>query len=295
MNKSFTLIEILVVIVVIGIISSFIIIGLSSVSDKAKIAKSQAFINSVDNSLLLSRVSNWKLDGNANDSWGVNNGTLVGPTHLPVLKTGSDCVSGSCYSFDGTEDYINCGNDETLKSLSRANQDSTWSMWFKAIVGGEMIGKYSPFQFRTYNSKLASYIYNGSSHLIGGPWEGNKNVLDNKWHNAVFIIDRDKNFLVYLDGSQDGLPVDISSHSSENWTESSNLYIGVRDPGAGFFNGLIDEVKIYNQTISVLNINQEYYSGINKLFKNYEFGLNEFNQRLTELKYNLSKNKNTLD
>ncbi|MFA6374475.1 MAG: prepilin-type N-terminal cleavage/methylation domain-containing protein, partial [Candidatus Paceibacterota bacterium] len=39
MNKSFTLIEILVVIVIIGILSAFIIVSMAGVSDKATIAK----------------------------------------------------------------------------------------------------------------------------------------------------------------------------------------------------------------------------------------------------------------
>ncbi len=80
MSKSFTLIEILVVIVVIGVLSAFILVGMSSISSKANIAKSQVFINSIDNSLLTSRVAYWKLDEGAgtttSDSWGVSLGTL---------------------------------------------------------------------------------------------------------------------------------------------------------------------------------------------------------------------------
>jgi prepilin-type N-terminal cleavage/methylation domain-containing protein len=44
MNKSFTLIEILVVIVVIGVLSAFILVGMSSITSSANIAKSQAFL-----------------------------------------------------------------------------------------------------------------------------------------------------------------------------------------------------------------------------------------------------------
>ena len=81
MSKSFTLIEILVVIVIIGILSAFIIVSMVGVSDKARIAKSQAFANSLRNSLLINLVSEWKLnDGSgttASDSWSANTGTLT--------------------------------------------------------------------------------------------------------------------------------------------------------------------------------------------------------------------------
>jgi len=48
-EKSFTLIEILVVIVVTGILSSFVLVGMSSITNDARIAKVKAFANSVRN------------------------------------------------------------------------------------------------------------------------------------------------------------------------------------------------------------------------------------------------------
>jgi len=61
MKKSFTLIEILVVIVIIGILSAFIIVSMSGVSQKATIAKGQAFANSLKNALMIT----WSLNGNS--------------------------------------------------------------------------------------------------------------------------------------------------------------------------------------------------------------------------------------
>jgi len=57
MNKSFTLIEILVVIVVIGILSAFVLVGMSSITSSANIAKVQAFINSMDNAIIRKSIS----------------------------------------------------------------------------------------------------------------------------------------------------------------------------------------------------------------------------------------------
>ncbi|MDD3292809.1 MAG: prepilin-type N-terminal cleavage/methylation domain-containing protein [Candidatus Pacebacteria bacterium] len=121
MNKSFTLIEILIVIVVIGILSSFIFVGMSSITSEANIAKGKVFINSIDNSLLLGRISQWKFDElttakelqSIGDTWNSNNGILyTGSDSLEKLS--SNCPSGNCLSFDGVNDYINTGTVGSL-------------------------------------------------------------------------------------------------------------------------------------------------------------------------------------
>ena len=68
MNKllktAFTLIELLVVIAIIGILSGLIVVSMSGVTEKANIAKSQVFSNSLRNSLMINTVSQY----NFNDS-----------------------------------------------------------------------------------------------------------------------------------------------------------------------------------------------------------------------------------
>ena len=50
-KKAFTLIELLVVIAIIGILSGLIVVTMSGVTQKARIAKAQAFSNSLRNAL----------------------------------------------------------------------------------------------------------------------------------------------------------------------------------------------------------------------------------------------------
>ena len=61
-NKSFTLIEILVTIVIIGILAGVIMISTSSAIDKASISKSKVFSDSVRNSMLLNLIFESSLD-----------------------------------------------------------------------------------------------------------------------------------------------------------------------------------------------------------------------------------------
>jgi prepilin-type N-terminal cleavage/methylation domain-containing protein len=100
LKQAFTLIELLVVIAIIGILSGLIVVSMSGVTQKATIAKAQVFSNSLRNSLMLNLISEWKLDGNANDSWsGGNNGTWYGSeegTNTSANYRPSDeCVSGN--------------------------------------------------------------------------------------------------------------------------------------------------------------------------------------------------------
>ncbi len=290
MNKSFTLIEILVVIVVIGIISSFIIVGLSSVSDKANIAKGQAFSNSLRNSLLMNLVSEWKLDGNANDSWGVNNGTLVGPTHLPVLKTGSDCISGSCYSFDGTEDYIDCGGSVDFDLTSTF----TLNAWIKLISVGSYSAIISKGSSGVNNPYFLAAHSNNNIYLgirftnLGYKEKGIGSFSINKWHNVIGIYDG-INMYGYVDGVMS---------SKTPWTDTiitlgQNLQLGGRiSTSYSWFNGLIDDILIYNQAISTSKVKQNYYSGLSTLVVNRGIDNNEYINRLAKLKNNMVQNNN---
>jgi prepilin-type N-terminal cleavage/methylation domain-containing protein len=288
MNKSFTLIEILVVIVVIGVLSAFILVGMSSITNSANIAKGKAFANSLRNSLLINLVSEWKLDGNGSDSWGTNNGTLVGPTHLPILKTGPDCVSGSCYQFDAIDDYINVPDNDSLKIMNRI----TLEVWinpvlqagsWRGIINRETAST-AGYTIRTTNSYDAAstgiqfQISNGSERNVVS------SVNNNKWSHLVGTYDGN-NLKLYING------VLLSPTPSTDGIANifSALNIGKLSYGSGdFFKGLIDEARVYNESLSSFQINQNYFVGLNKLFKNNCIGLNEFNDRLVELKFNLS-------
>jgi prepilin-type N-terminal cleavage/methylation domain-containing protein len=294
MSKSFTLIEILVVIVVIGVLSAFILVGMSSITSSANIAKSQAFLNSMDNSLLLARVSQWKLDegsgATVNDSWGANTGTLGSSPNNPTWIN-SGCSSDDCLSFDGSNDYVNCGSGT---NLNMGTGDFTISAWVKPTTN---IDEYSTIVERGYGNNGFDFVYRSSTtqiylyiHTTGYGFGYTPTI--GQWNHMTVAADRDGYASFYLNGiwKQN---TNISAQSSVNMG-TDTLYIGGLDGTVDSFTGLIDDIRIYNQALSSSEINQNYYIGINKLFKNQGIALNEFNQRITELKTNLvAVNKNT--
>ena len=123
-------------IAIIGILSGSIVVALGGITSKANIAKSQVFSNSLRNALMSNLISEWKLDqvgvpgaNQTPDNWAGNTGTLadgstcssIAPIHCPQLQT-ANCISGSCLSFDGTDDYISFA--------SAINTAKTQSGWF---------------------------------------------------------------------------------------------------------------------------------------------------------------------
>lgn len=292
MNKSFTLIEILVVIVVIGILSAFILVGINSITDSANVAKGQAFINSMDNSLLLAKVSQWKLDGNTNDSWGTNTGTITGAT------TATNCVQSSCYSFDGN-DFISYGTTSSFDFGNGTSDDpfslSGWCKMTDATSSG-LVGRFTnpSYQysfysgssdkptFILYDADLSNFIARRSAAITS---------YENQWINLTATYDGlgITGMKIYLNGVR----VDFADLTSGSYTamESSsvNFYIGA---GAGtYMNGQIDDVRVYNQAIPALEIQQNYFIGLNDLFKDGKLTQIEFNQRIVELKSNLANNE----
>ncbi len=289
MNKSFTLIEILVVIVIVGILSAFIIVSMAGVSSRATIAKGQAFSSSLKNSLMMNLVSEWKMDGNADDAWGSNNGTLVGPTHLPVAKSGSDCVSGGCYQFDGTEDYINCGTDISLNIINSL----TIELWIRpniltgerGIVVKRIANVSSPYVFLQRNDRVSFNYYGLDSawHIYYSDYG-----LTNNWQHIAVIFSPATNKAYFF---RNGIGFGVRDTVSSGISQPTYPVIIGWDAGYTYFDGFIDGVRIYNSAISFNKIKQNYYSGLNKLLAHNGLDVVEYKKRIAELPLNLTVNE----
>jgi len=305
MNKSFTLIEILVVIVVIGVLSAFILVGMSSITSSANIAKSQAFLNSMDNSLLLGRVSQWKLDQvlgssapyTTPDAWGTNTGTLYGGATLPVLQT-TGCVSSNCLYFDGTDDYVGCGTNVSIGTNS-----FTFSFWAKtsrntvaqvAIYrAATTTGWSGTFQIPAASDRNGLfYITGATNHDIYRyytPYASSSNTVDGRWHYFVGTCDRTQ--AKYPDVYLDGILTNGSAGAGFCNQLEESIPAGSFNIGSTGYQGFIDEVRFYNMAIPASQVQQNYYSGISSLLVNNGSDTKEFLERLTELKTNLANNE----
>ncbi len=300
MNKSFTLIEILVVIVIVGILSAFIIVSMAGVSSRATIAKGQAFSNSIKNSLMMNLVSEWRLDDASGttiqDQWGTNPGTWYGSGGgdytSPSWRTSSECVSGGCLAFDGTDDYVDCGNPTSFYP----SPNLTISFWLKpSLIKNEMvIGKFNGTS-SVSSWTWGAWIYNTGRFAFGigsGSTNNfNANVYEmtaNNWYQAVISYNgSSSNIKFYVNGQY--LPgKDIIITVIPRVTNNSYYVAG--DLATAYFSGSIDDVRIYNAAVPVSQVQQNYYMGLNRLFLNNGLAFAEYQERILNLSDNKANN-----
>jgi len=207
-------------------------------------------------------IAYWKFDEGsgssvADSSSNNNTCTINGATWT------SDCKLGYCLSFDGINDYIDCGNDTINPS-----KELTVSAWVKftgtqaqCIVCKEQ--QLSPYYgWSVYGEDPWGYSDSGVTFLVrstgGSATLGNhENIFynDGKWHHVAVTFSSLNNVAkIYVDGFfKSG-----SEIGNATLNTAFNLVIGSRDKLSGFFNGIIDEVKIYNRALTAYEINPEY-------------------------------------
>ncbi|MDD4298988.1 MAG: prepilin-type N-terminal cleavage/methylation domain-containing protein [Bacilli bacterium] len=276
-NKSFTLIELLVVIVIIGILAGVIIISVNSSIDKANFAKAQAFSSTVQNELLGDLVSEWTFDeGDAEDSWGNNDGTVVGATYK--TKASGECVYGGCYSFGVADDYITYGDVFRFET-----GDFTVSFWtFYSAGTWAFITK--GMGFHGTNGWGISRESNGVSVALQGRVGTPSNALlpRGAWSHVVVTFDRSDVGKTYVNGSLKD-SYNISSKLIITG-DASPLLIGKYGSNSDM-SALMDDVRIYNAVLSSAQIKQQYIAGLDSLLAKGSISEEEYEQGLNNLAY----------
>jgi prepilin-type N-terminal cleavage/methylation domain-containing protein len=289
-KQAFTLIELLVVIAIIGILSGLIIVTMGGVTEKANIAKSQVFSNSLRNSLMLNLISEYKFDGTtANggpvtvndilDQWGNHNCSISGVA--PMVKTGNNCVSGSCIYFNRESDgYITCGNLGSYNSF-------TVNFWARKDTGTD----YNCFLSGNTGFAAGFYFWAGANTLYTKIGDGTTGVdmistliPGTSWNNYTFIADKSLNLQkLYLNG------VFVNSADTTSVVGSisiGNFIIGYSQGNSAPYNefrGHIDDVRFFNAAIPTSQIQEQYYAGLNSLLINGNISREEYLNRINSI------------
>jgi fibronectin type 3 domain-containing protein len=185
------------------------------------------------------------------DASGNNNaGTLQGATWTTAGKY------GNALSFNGSTSYVDLGNPASLQLTG----SMTWSAWVKAAVNpaddGQIIAKSNNnagWQLKTSrDTGVQTFSVAVSS---GNNSRTQRNSLTqralNTWYYVAGAYDASARTLnIYVNGVLDnGLLTGTVPASQVN--QNVNVNIGRRTGGTGFyFNGVIDEVRIYNRALS---------------------------------------------
>jgi hypothetical protein len=200
-------------------------------------------------------VAYYPFNGNANDESGNgNNGTV----HEAVLVKDRFENNNSAYSFDGMNDYLDLGNPSSITGLGPSS--FSICVWIKATLSGtrkEIIsfGNTSLNKSECFYINSANQIESDLAYSYG-PTSA-VTVTDGNWH-FVCVVNNDNVFQIYIDGAASGNSQAMSPNIS-----SGSVHIGtVPETSACFFNGSIDEVRIYNRALSKSEILEHYTSGI---------------------------------
>jgi hypothetical protein len=234
-------------------------------------------------------VGYWKFDeGVGNDTYDKsgngNNGTLENSTHgVPIWTTGR---FGKGLDFDGDGDYVFI---ESNPSLLVAN--GTVAAWIYPLstdgertiysaLGGPSADR-MPY-FRMVNGDLSAYITNGTDYQAVNH---NSNLQTNAWHHVVFWYNG-TNTGFYING----IKVYDVPQTVEAIPPTSDCVIGSFSPSyQRVFNGTIDEVMIFNRTLSADEIRELYRSNVTYPTQT-NFSLSESNVGDSDVYYDFHSN-----
>lgn len=182
-----------------------------------------------------------------------NQGVL---TNGPQWATGK---VGGALQFDGVNDYVNAGNGASLQ-LSGAHTLEAW-INPKAIPSGSG-GVIAKYRSSAYPGYLLAVMSNGKviytlkkDSTTSANVTSNSAVVPDTWYHIVAVYDG-TSMRLYINGVQQ---TDVESwdiaNSFRNTTD--NAYIGYLNANTRF-NGIIDELRIYNRALSAAEINYHY-------------------------------------
>lgn len=199
-------------------------------------------------------VSLYHFTGNANDSAGSNNGTVTGAT----LTTDKNSVSNQAYDYSGSGQYISYGTTGVSNSAISISVFFNSDVALTANTGivGISDGSYSrgmiyinssgqPVFWLRHNATSTSTALTSSTALSSSTWYHVVGTWDGTTMK-LYVNSVQKNTTTYsISGTSNSLPTLTTGRlgTFNGW----------------YFNGKIDEVRIYNRALSDQEVLELYY------------------------------------
>ena len=186
---------------------------------------------------------------------GVQSGQTVGVTAVPYASTSS-------FSFDGINDYFDIGNDISVSG------NCTVSFWFKvpAIPNATpevMFARYTgsgDTDFFIIGLYLQGVLASNNSNAGGSKTtRANITLSPNTWHHCAVTKVSGVVTNIYIDGTDRAGSVGSFEWWGAGSTDSG--FIGQKANADSLFDGNIDELSIWNTTLSQSAVTEIYNSG----------------------------------
>jgi len=263
----------MVVVIVVGIVSAIIYGSATSINDRAVFTRAQLFSQKINNSLADSIAGEWTLyegaGSSASDSSGNGNtGTITGAT-WETTKT--NCVSDNCLNFSGSNQYVSKASPVNLPSGQSARTISVWVYPNNVNPGGSIVSLSNTAATSQSFILMINYI-DPNTYLFTDAINGNNNITISgeeipsagKWSNMVFSFDGGSSWKYYLNGELKKQ----GTFGTQINTVENDISIGRRADGSSYsyWPGRIDEVVIFSSVLSAFQVEERYYSELNKFF-----------------------------
>lgn len=188
-------------------------------------------------------VGHWKLDENngttaADSSGNGNDGTLVD------MNPGTDWVSGKIgggLHLDGTNDFVNIGDlgiftETTIAFWMDMSNSHVWPVATEFAQG--LIMDWNKYRYRGFGvDKEKTFTFNGS------------------WNHVALTVD-DSNIRFYVD------VINIHTVSKNSGSDSFDaVVLGQRGDDTEWFEGTLDDVRIYNRALTAQEVSDLYNGG----------------------------------
>jgi len=181
------------------------------------------------------------LDGSGNEL----HGTMVGD---PAYAGGS-AGYGMALDLDGVDDYVDCGND-TLFDITEAFTLSVWINWRATGATWQTVIAKGDNAWRLARGGDTQTMDFGFTDGGDRGWLAARTAGEvplGEWHHVTATIDTTDGAKIYLDGILEGTNPDTGGITVGSYP----VLLGENAQATGrFWDGLIDEVMIYNRTLS---------------------------------------------
>lgn len=215
----------------------------------------------------------WKLDWDALDSVGANNGTLVNMVYLDSLKGYNKTYS----DFNWTNAYWYIPHNSNI-DFDVWTDDFTISFWFKidsVDVTDRLVSKYwSSYLRYAYDIALLGSPNTWKIYTASWDWTTGNSIISNtivstnKWYHLVFRSEAGATSRLYVDWVLDTSIAQTITNTTKTPSRvnlwSYNTQYSFSAPQ--YLNWWLQDLRIYNKAISVNQIQNLYQEWLRKLW-----------------------------
>lgn len=219
----------------------------------------------IDNDVLSGLVAHWGFDEatstTATSTYDGSGNNNTGIMSLNVLRATSTCKISFCFSFNGADTTVSVSTSTTVNVTSAI----TLAVWVRTSATNDASGiVYKVASNSGYKMSfdvsggVRADFYNDASAI--SPIYSATNVEDNNWHFVVATYDG-STAKIYVDGVVGGTAPTGSGYVTGTNNTNTSLVIGNDSSAVNrYYNGLLDDVRVYNRALTSNEIQRIYES-----------------------------------